>query len=100
MSLHARVVATLLLSLAAGAHAQDEEGRKLFTSVTPACALCHKLKDAGALGEVGPSLDELKPDAARVVKALRVGIGNMPPFPQLSEAQVQALAGYIERATR
>jgi sulfite dehydrogenase len=58
------------------------------------------LKDAGAAGEVGPSLDELKPDAARVVKALRNGIGQMPAFPQLTEAQVQALARYIEQATR
>ena len=84
-------------AVAFAAHA-DDEGRKLFTSVTPACALCHKLKDAGAAGEVGPSLDELKPDAGRVVKALRVGIGNMPAFPQLTDAQVQALARYIEAA--
>lgn len=75
----------------------DEEGRKLFTGVTPACALCHTLKDAGATGAVGPSLDELKPDAARVVKALKNGIGQMPAFPQLTEAQVQALARYVEQ---
>jgi len=86
------------LGLAAlAARGAEDEGRKLFTSVTPACALCHKLKDAGATGEVGPSLDELKPDAARVAKALRTGIGNMPAFPQLTEAQVQALARYIDR---
>ena len=95
-----RRAALLLLPLAAlvpPARA-DEEGRKLFTSVTPACALCHKLKDAGATGEVGPSLDELKPDAARVAKALKNGIGQMPAFPQLTEAQVQALARYVEQA--
>lgn len=91
--------ALVLLPLAAMAWPAraDDEGRKLFTSVTPACALCHKLKDAGATGEVGPSLDELKPDAARVVKALKNGIGQMPAFPQLTEAQVQALARYIEQ---
>ena len=87
-----------LVLAACAAHAQLDEGRKLFTTVTPACALCHKLKDAGALGEVGPSLDELKPDATRVVKALRVGVGSMPAFPQLTEAQVQLLARYIEQA--
>ena len=84
------------LGMAVLAAQADDEGRKLFNGVTPACALCHKLKDAGAAGEVGPSLDELKPDHARVVKALRVGIGQMPAFPQLTEAQVQALARYIE----
>ena len=77
-----------------------EEGRKLFTSVTPACALCHTLKDAGAAGAVGPSLDELKPDQDRVLKALKNGIGQMPAFPHLTEAQVQALARYVEQATR
>lgn len=94
-----RRAALLLLPLAAWVQPAraDDEGRKLFTSVTPACALCHKLKDAGATGEVGPSLDELKPDAARVAKALKNGIGQMPAFPQLTEAQVQALARYIEQ---
>lgn len=89
----------LLGMAAACAHAQ-EDGRKLFGAVTPACALCHTLKDAGATGAVGPSLDELKPDAERVAKALRNGIGQMPAFPHLSEAQVQAIARYVERATR
>ena len=49
---------------------------------------------------MGPSLDELKPDASRVMKALKTGIGQMPAFPQLTEAQVQALARYIESATK
>lgn len=89
----------LALALAGAAHAQ-EDGRKLFTSVTPACALCHALKDAEATGAVGPSLDELKPDRDRVVKALKNGIGQMPAFPHLSEAQVQALATYVAGATR
>jgi mono/diheme cytochrome c family protein len=35
-----------------------------------------------------------------VVKALRTGVGQMPAFPHLTEAQVQALARYIEQATR
>jgi mono/diheme cytochrome c family protein len=88
------------LALSAACAQAQEDGRKLFTSVTPACALCHTLKDAGATGTIGPSLDELKPDAERVAKALRNGIGQMPAFPQLSEAQVQALARYVEKAAR
>jgi cytochrome c6 len=94
------IAAVALLAGATGAVAQEDEGRKLFTGVTPACALCHRLKDAGAEGAIGPSLDELKPDAARVVKALRSGVGNMPAFPHLTEAQVQALARYVEQAAR
>ena len=73
-----RVVCTAALAALLGlggaaARAQDDEGRKLFNSLTPSCAICHTLKDAGASGAVGPSLDELKPDAARVAKALRNG---------------------------
>ncbi|MDB5912020.1 MAG: hypothetical protein JWP22_695 [Ramlibacter sp.] len=92
--------AVLLAAVAAGAARADDEGRKLFTSVTPACALCHALRDANAEGAVGPSLDELKPDRERVAKALRNGIGQMPAFRHLSEAEIQALARYVEQATK
>ena len=96
-----RVVPLMLLAaVAAGAAQAEEDGRKLFTAVTPACALCHRLKDAGASGAVGPSLDELKPDRARVAQALKNGIGQMPAFTQLTEAQVEALARYVEQAAR
>ncbi|MBC5784987.1 cytochrome c [Ramlibacter sp. USB13] len=95
-----RLAVALSVLAAASAAAADEDGRKLFTSVTPACALCHTLKDAGATGAIGPSLDELKPDAARVRQALKTGIGQMPAFTQLSAEQVEALAKYVEQATR
>lgn len=93
------LICTAALLAATGALA-DDEGKRLFTTVTPACALCHTLQDAGATGEIGPSLDELRPDADRVAKALRTGIGQMPAFTQLTDAQVQALARYVEKATR
>ena len=88
------------LALAAPALQAQVDGRKLFNEVVPACALCHTLKDAGAAGEVGPSLDELKPDHDRVVKALRNGIGQLPAFRQLSEEQIQALARYVAGAAK
>ena len=75
-------------------------GKKLFTTAVPACAVCHTLKDAGSEGAVGPVLDELKPDAARVSKALRDGLGAMPSFKaSLSAAEIEALAYYVSRAT-
>lgn len=72
-------------------------GKQLFTTLAvPACAVCHTLKDAGSQGAVGPVLDEIKPDANRVVTALRNGVGAMPSFAgSLSEAQIQALAAYV-----
>lgn len=90
-----------------GAHAADEAaqmelGRQLFlVGAQPACAICHTLKDAGAEGAVGPVLDELQPDAARVTKALRDGLGAMPSFKAtLSEEQIAALALYVSKASR
>lgn len=87
--------------LAGPAHAADDAlGKQLFSKgATPPCAVCHALKDAGASGEVGPSLDELKPDAERVAKAIRNGIGQMPAFSSLTEQQVDAIAQYVARAT-
>lgn len=87
------------------AHAADEtvqmmQGKVLFTTAVPACAICHTLKDAGAEGAVGPILDEIKPDFARVVKALRNGLGNMPSYKAiLTEDQIAALAHYVSKAS-
>jgi cytochrome c6 len=85
--------------LVQGTHAQDaiEEGKRLFTrEAAPLCAVCHTLRHAGATGQVGPDLDELRPDAARVEKAMRNGIGQMPPNSNLSDAQIRQLAKYVE----
>ena len=106
------VAAGALLVTAQALHAQSavqgiqgtdmEEGRKLFTAgapPAPACALCHTLKDAGATGAVGPDLDDLRPDAARIENALRNGMGPMPAFKSLTDVQVQILVRYVTRAT-
>jgi len=95
---------TAFVSLPAWAQddaAQLALGKKLFMqTAVPACAVCHTLKDAGASGAIGPVLDELKPDAQRVAKALRNGIGQMPSYKaSLSEAQILALAQYVSRAS-
>lgn len=97
-------LAGLLLFAGASAWAAEppnaEAGRALFLkATTPACAVCHTLADAGAAGTIGPNLDELKPDANRVEQAVRNGIGVMPAFDALSDADVQALAQYVSGVT-
>lgn len=78
-----------------------DKGRQMFLQGTkPSCALCHTLQDAGAAGEIGPNLDELKPDAERVAKAIRQGVGIMPAFPDLSDAEVSLLAAYVAAAAK
>ena len=97
---HAYAIALFALVSPASFAADNDPGRQLFVKeATPPCSICHSLVDAGASGAIGPSLDELKPDAARVVKALKTGIGQMPAYPQLTEEQVQALARYVARAS-
>ena len=94
--------AVLVLAAFSAANASngDDAGRRLFIKdTTPPCALCHTLADAGANANVGPSLDELKPDAQRVTQAVKAGIGAMPSYPQLSGEQIQALARYVARAS-
>lgn len=94
----------LLLSLSASGFAQDEAmalGKRLFTQdARPACAICHTLEDAGAVGQVGPVLDEIKPDAQRVINAVTNGVGAMPSFKGwLSEEQIRAIAKYVSTVT-
>jgi cytochrome c6 len=76
------------------------QGKELFNSgTTPSCAVCHVLRDAEATGNIGPNLDELRPDAARVAHAVKNGFENMPAFGNvLSDAQIQALSRYVEQA--
>lgn len=84
---------------AAGAAAQ-EAGRDIFTAnAAPPCALCHTLADAEATGEIGPNLDELKPDEDRVRRAVTGGVGNMPAYSEtLNSDQIAAVARYVAKA--
>ena len=86
---------------AAAGDALFAEGRALFIGgATPPCAICHTLKEAGATGNVGPVLDEVRPDEDRVAAAVRGGIGAMPSFAgSLTDAQIRAVARYVAKAS-
>jgi mono/diheme cytochrome c family protein len=62
-----------------GANAQVvAQGKQLFQQN---CGTCHTLADAGTNGKVGPVLDQVKPDKALVLSALKnggLGSGTMP----------------------
>ncbi|RYF71104.1 MAG: cytochrome c [Comamonadaceae bacterium] len=80
--------------------AELARGKELFTKIQPACAVCHTLQAAGAEGQVGPVLDELKPDAPRVLRALKAGIGVMPSYAErMSEKDMKAVASFVAHAT-
>ncbi len=75
-----------------------DAGRQLFHKAVPACAICHTLADAQSTGAIGPELDEIKPDAARVETAIRNGIGQMPAYTTLSDDEIKTLARYVAQA--
>jgi mono/diheme cytochrome c family protein len=69
-------------------------GKGVFASA--GCSGCHTLKAAGATGNVGPNLDQLKPSEAAVKNQVIHGGGAMPAFgSQLSAAQIQNVAAYV-----
>jgi mono/diheme cytochrome c family protein len=72
-----------------------KDGRELFFQ---RCSTCHTLKDAGAVGRVGPDLDVLAPTAGLVLNAIKEGRargqGQMPA--QLFEGEeAKHVADYI-----
>jgi len=72
----------------------EQEGRELFND---RCATCHALKDAGAVGRVGPSLDVLQPPEALTINAIkkgRAGKGQMPAQ-LLEDDESEFVAKYI-----
>ncbi len=70
------------------------DGAKIFASA--GCASCHTLKAADSNGQVGPNLDDLKPDQATVEKQVTNGGGGMPAFKDsLTPAQIKAVAQYV-----
>ena len=80
-------------STGAGAPQANAQGKQVFTQ---SCGSCHTLKDAATTGNVGPNLDDLKPDEATVQRQVTNGGGVMPAFKgQLSDAQIKAVAQYV-----
>ena len=64
------------------------------------CATCHSLDDANSNGNVGPNLNEIKPDISRVLMAVTNGIGVMPAYQwQLSDEEIEAVATYVVEST-
>jgi mono/diheme cytochrome c family protein len=73
-------------------------GKTVFASA--GCSGCHTLKAAGATGNVGPNLDQLKPPEVTVVHQVENGGGQMPAFKgTLSAKQIQDVAAFVYAST-
>ncbi len=80
---------------------EAQKGRKVFLrSSAPACGSCHTLGEARTRGTIGPNLDELKPDAERIRRAVLEGRPLMPAQEGiLTLDQIDLLAHYLVEAT-
>jgi mono/diheme cytochrome c family protein len=53
--------------------AAEQHGRELFGR---RCAQCHTLKASNAIAEIGPNLDDIRPQKALVLDAIKKGRSN------------------------
>jgi cytochrome c oxidase subunit 1 len=80
-----------------GAAGSAAAGRTLFAS---SCGSCHTLAAAKTTGNVGPNLDQLKPDKARVLAALKAGGRGSGTMPKdiLVGNDAQSVAAFVSTA--
>ena len=76
-----------------------QKGKEIFLE-QGTCASCHSLSDAGSDANIGPNLDEIRPDLNQIIMAVKNGIGVMPAFDgMLSEEEINAVSHYVYKAT-
>ena len=64
------------------------------------CGSCHSLKDAGTAGNIGPNLNEIRPDIGRVIISVTNGAGVMPSYLGiLSQDEIEAVSYYVSEAS-
>ena len=64
------------------------------------CASCHVLSDAKSAGQIGPNLDQIKPELARVLNAVTMGIGVMPAYEGiLTDEEIESVSYYVFKST-
>tara|TARA_B100001121_G_C18150661_1_gene372150 strand:+ start:53 stop:364 length:312 start_codon:yes stop_codon:yes gene_type:complete len=74
-------------------------GKEIFLNIGN-CSACHSLKDAGSVANVGPNLNEIRPDMGRVIISVTNGAGVMPSYLGiLSQDEIEAVAYYVSEAS-
>ena len=87
----------LLYSLVFQANADElfNKGKEVFLEAGN-CAACHTLSDAGSIAEIGPNLNQIRPQVQTILMAVKNGIGVMPAMEGiLSDEEIDAVAHYV-----
>ena len=72
-----------------------EMGKDVFLNKA-VCSTCHALADAGSNSQIGPNLNEIRPDKRRVMYIVANGIGVMPSYEgELTSEEIEAVAHYV-----
>ena len=63
------------------------------------CSTCHTLADANSNAQIGPNLNEIKPDKMRIITTVTNGIGVMPAYEgELTLEEIEAVSHYVSIA--
>jgi len=74
------------------------KGKEVFLEAGN-CAACHSLSDAGTIAEIGPNLNQIRPQVQTILMAVRNGIGVMPAMEGiLTDEEIEAVAHYVSIA--
>ena len=102
LTFYINIIFLIILSLNSQKLVADEvfeKGREIFLE-QGTCASCHTLNDAGSQANIGPNLNEIRPDLNRVIIAVTNGIGVMPSFDGILTAdEINSVAHYVYTAT-
>ena len=92
------ILSSNLFFLPAHSDPMFEMGKDVFLNKAN-CAACHTLAEAGSNGQIGPNLNQIKPNMMRVMSVVKNGIGIMPPLEGLlSDQEIEAVAHYVSIA--
>ena len=92
----------LFLIFASSVHANADDlfnkGKEVFLEAGN-CAACHSLSDAGSMADIGPNLNQIRPQVQTILMAVRNGIGVMPAMEGiLTDDEIEAVAHYVSIA--
>ena len=92
-----RILIFLIFTSIIQANADElfNKGKEVFLGAGN-CAACHTLSEAGSVGEIGPNLNQIRPQVQTILMAVRNGIGVMPAMEGiLSDEEIEAVAHYV-----